>query len=172
MSTNTWIQFRTQLFEMMEERRAKVALFRLEQVYFFISRCSKLFTSPGAKDGQDALRAIQDEGTFLLVADSLPAFLARLRALGGEEEANQPVAVQPDPQPTDRGARQTPQPDADVSRNAARPKPGLKRPITHCTEHQPPHHPQPTSDARRSSAGPFDADRIKQILNDTLNIQG
>jgi len=71
----SWIDFRTELFRTMEERRAKVACFQFEQHFMFVVRCSHLFNKPGTKEATDALAKIQNDGTFFMVADSLSELL-------------------------------------------------------------------------------------------------
>jgi hypothetical protein len=89
MNPKSWPQFRTQLFDIIEKRRAIASIFRYEQIYWFISGCRRLFASPATKEVQDELNAIQDEGTFLLVADSLTKFLTMF------EEAPDETSQQP-----------------------------------------------------------------------------
>ena len=155
MNTNAWIKFRNQLFQAIEERRAKLIAFRLEQFYLLILNCSKLFSTPGTKEAQAALSTIRDDGTFLLVADSLSAFLAMFPAVVVQQDAKQPPAAQPEPEPTDQGADPGQQPEAVARNQMAATKPEGQRPSAHRTDSVPPRRYQPTSDARRGSGQPF-----------------
>lgn len=107
MSKLPWPQFRTQLFDKMEERRSKTSIFRFEQIYRFIECCSQLWADDETAEGQNVVLAIAHEGTFLMVADSLQEFYDLFLPVPGEQDpkmqSNQPSS-QP-PQPT-RDARQ------------------------------------------------------------------
>jgi len=145
MTINPWIEIRNELFTLMEERRPKAALFRLDQIYFFITRCSKLFGSPGSQEAQDALGAIQDDGSFLLVSDSLGAFLG---IFAGGEAADSP------PQPTHKPAE-------PVSSRVGRavPEPDLRRPTTQVSDQPVTPRSQPSSSARATSGRSFRSDQ-------------
>lgn len=123
-----WPQFRTQLFAKIEERRARAAMFRFEQIYWFIGRCSKLVGNPGTREAQQALEAIANEGTFLLVADSLTEFGDIVAAAQTEEPANATS--------NDRAAR-----------------PGPQSPVS--PPQQPTQNSHVNADARQSSGHPF-----------------
>ncbi len=122
----------------MEERRSKVALFQIEQVYFFISRCSKLFASRSTAEARGALDAISNEGTFLLVADTLTDFLVLFPTAEADEDANRQAGLRPG---TDHVVGR-PKPEAQP---ATLPKAGP----------QPPIQSHATTEARRSSGRPF-----------------
>lgn len=70
-----WRQLRTDLFNTMENRREKFVTFRFEQIHGLIVDSSFLFTKPGTREAKEARERIQNEGTFLMVADSLRDFL-------------------------------------------------------------------------------------------------
>jgi hypothetical protein len=154
MNPTVWIKFRSQLFALIEERRAKLIAFRLEQFYLLILNCSKLFSTPRTKGAQAALSAIRDDGTFLLVADSLSAFLAMFPAVVVQQDAKQPPAAQPEPEPTNQGADPGQQSEAVAISQVAAPKPEVHRPSAHQTDTVLSRRYQPT-DARRGSGQPF-----------------
>lgn len=151
MKATTWIQFRTQLCNAAEERRSKVALFGLEQFYLFISRCSTLFRSPGTKDAQEALNKIQDEGTFLLVADSLRAFREMFSAVQAQGDAQ----AEPAPAPSARPDPHEAPSNAHGLRGEATTEPQRERSVTPVAASQALYRPRSTSDARDSSGRPF-----------------
>ena len=144
MSTNSWIPFRTGLFQTMEDRRAKAALFRCEQIYWFIIRCSKLCSAPGTTEAQDALKQIQDEGTFLLVADSLSEFQAMFQPAKTSEEPKEQVEPQP--------ACENTATDTKTMQNPPLPPPASLRAGRQQVQQQ---RPQPVSSARQSSGRSF-----------------
>jgi hypothetical protein len=81
----TWNDFKPQLFEKMEERRARQSMFHTEQIYSFILGCAKQFNVAKKTEAQQAMNKIQDEGTFLLVADSFSEFRAMFPEIDGQQ---------------------------------------------------------------------------------------
>jgi hypothetical protein len=149
MSATPWMQFRTQLFNAIERRRSRLAIFRFEQMYFFIPQCSKLFNSPGTSEAQEALINIRDGGTFLLVAESLTEFLKMFPQ--GDAAAAPALAPASEAWPGVREAQSSARQDG----GAATTEPQLERPMPPAAGNQPQHHPQPASNARQSSGRPF-----------------
>jgi len=75
----TPLKFRDLLLRRIESRREIAHTFKTEDVYFFIQDCRKAYGSAGTPEAQEALRAINENGSFRLVADSRSEFLAILR---------------------------------------------------------------------------------------------
>ena len=138
MNPQTWNQFRAQLFTTIDERRSKVAHFKFEKMYFFISYCSKLFASPGTKEAGDALDAICDEGTFLLVADSLTSFLELFPTAETDEDTNNQNGLRP-----------------SADRDVVRAIPEAQQMGVRKATPQSPVRSQANTDARRGSGRPF-----------------
>ena len=136
MNPISWDEFRSQLFDILEERRAIASAFRYEQVYFFISECRRILASPGTREAQDALYAIQEEGTFLLVAGSLTKFLELF------------------PRPQGETSRQQ-SPEGDADRGVVGPPPTPRQPTAQKAGAQVSSRTQASTDARRSSGRPF-----------------
>ena len=132
----------------MEGRRGKPDLFSFEQAHIFINRCSRLFKSPGTAEAEAALKAIADNGTFLLVADSLTAFVAMFPAVEGAEDAGQEPAAQSGVQAASDRTEPNPGPDASATPDVPAPQPAFRRPGMRGAG-------QPSSDARPSSGHPF-----------------
>lgn len=61
----TWEQFQAGLFEKLEKNRSKIAMFRMQQVYWFINDCSQLLVNPGTPEASSALDAIKNAGNQL-----------------------------------------------------------------------------------------------------------
>jgi hypothetical protein len=90
----TWNQFKPRFFERMEKRRAKAALFRPEQIYLLVGRCSKLFDPARQLEAEQALDRIAEEGTFLMLADTFSEFHALLSSARETTEDAQVTAEQ------------------------------------------------------------------------------
>lgn len=130
----TWTEFKPQLFEMLERRRAKAAMFRVEQWYNFVVDCSKLFNTAKPVEAERARSRIKDQGTFLLIADTLTEFLSLFPGESESQEdgavhdqvaiAAQPGGAEPSTQPVARPAQNPPptlQTEASARREAGRP---------------------------------------------------
>ncbi len=126
MNNITWDQFCEKLLELMEQRQSKANAFRLNQIYYFMNQCSWLFRDPGSSDAQEFKQIIANQGTFLLVADTLADFWALFP-------------------PND-----TPADNADVVAEEAREAREEAE-----AEPPPPRRPQPGPDARGRSGRPF-----------------
>lgn len=145
------MQFRNELFDAMERRRSELSIFRFEQIYLFIHQCSKLFSSPGTSEAQQALTKIQDEGTFLLVADSLREFREMFPAVQAQGDAQ----AEPAPAPSARPDPHEASSNAHGLGGKATTEPQRERQVTSGAASRPLYRPRSTSEARDSSGGPF-----------------
>ena len=157
MSATPWVQFRKNLFEWIEQRWSRTAaLFRQEKIHLFIIHCSRLFTAPGTTKAQEAQQAIENEGTFLLVADSLADFWALFPPLEGEADTSpEPAQLGATaPTPPDKAARSVrDETEHLIDVIAEEEKAALED--QQAEEPPPPQRPQPGKEARRSSGRPF-----------------
>src|SRR5579885_2801436 len=70
----TWNKFKPELFKKMDQRRDWQFRFGTGQVYGFVVACLQQFNQAKQAEAEQALKRIQDHGTFLLVADAFSEF--------------------------------------------------------------------------------------------------
>lgn len=132
----TWNELKPQLFQKMEQRRTRQAMFHVEQIYSFTVGCSKQFNTAKRIEAQEALNRIQDEGTFLLAAESFSEFQLMLYP---ESQSPEPEPASAD-SPTDPNEGPLPRPERDFV-------PHNRRQVAQPS--------QPATDTRRGSGQPF-----------------
>lgn len=125
----TWAELKSELFRRMDGRRQHQSIFTSEQVYSFVLGCSKQFSAPGKTEAEQALQRIANEGTFLLVADTLSEF-------------RQLLGISPHPRPEENPTEPSGNPSNQKPANAA-------------LVQQPGHSIEASASARPRSGPPF-----------------
>jgi len=151
---SAWTEFLSELCEKIDQRRPGLRIFSYEQIVSLLAHSKSLYHHPRTEEAHQALATIRDEGTFLLAADSLHAFLELFPGGDPPDAHDQPV-----PQGCLRApfqaAYRTDHSCNRTARDSATPQP--QRP--------------PKSDAGWNSSAPIDPDKFQELMSETASIQ-